>query len=72
MAACWFRRNERLNGGALLLTFFAYLRPSELRRLCREDFVPLRRGVGRTWSVVISLQERERSTKTGRFDDSVI
>ena len=72
MAAFWFRRSDRLKGGALLLTFPDYLRPSELRLLCSEDFVPPRRGVGRTWSVVISPPKRERSTKTGRFDDSAV
>ena len=51
MAAFCIRRSDRLKGGALLLTFPAYLMPSELRRL----------------SVVISSLERERSTKTGRF-----
>ena len=79
LGSCWlewlragFRRNEHLKGLFLFLTFLVYFRPSELHLLCSEDVVPPRRGVGRTWSVVISPLERERSTGTVFFHDSVI
>ena len=73
MAAYWFRRDERLKGGALF--FDIPCPPQAVGALSsvqrgRRSFSQGSRF--RTWSVVISPLEHERSKKTGRFDDSVI
>ena len=60
--ACW-----------VMISFWAYLRPSECMRLRQKDIVPPVRGVSPHWSLVVAPSEAGiRTTKVGEQDDSVV
>ena len=57
----------------LIALFCTYLRPSALQSLHLEDIVkPVKKVAGGHWVLVIAPFEREKSTKTGYFDETVV
>ena len=57
---------------AVVLTFHAYLRPSECLRIRARDIIPPMRGrQHRHWSILLHPAEQQRASKTNEFDESL-
>ena len=72
IAVCLTRDRQVQMAVWVLLTFAAYLRPSECMGLLSEDLVPPTRNITGFWTLIVCPQEREARTKTGAADDSVL